>query len=532
MIRRFFASRGMRRLARNRWAMGATAVIALYVLLAGWVLVSNAVNDLGTRTGWWSLEDRPLLGMLLISKTAERVGPPQVAGLGMEQSLETRLNQFGFMLTSAEQAIRAAERAADAEAQAGAAPDGPVPESVLTPLREARLAERTLADLPLDALSALTARAQESFGELDDLTRRRIRLEEVSLYARTLADLLEAPPQSPPAESTALLDAVEDLGFALEEIEPALGGALVPGVDSARLLEAAALLFDEPSRQADLPSPAELRSLARAVVDRASALESQKEELAARIGAAIDELYPHPEGLAGAVYTLKMSLGTDRQGRSMLIRALYSAKIAVQVGFVTALIAVLLGTVLGAAAGFFGGWVDHAVIWLYSTFSSVPNLVLLVVLAFMFTGSPVDGTLIPLYAAFCLTFWIGPCRVIRGETLKLKELEYVQAATAIGFNRPYILLRHLIPNTFHLMFINFSLLFIGAIKSEVILTFLGLGLKSGASWGIMIAQSEADVVAGFFWQIGTATTFMFLLVLAFNIFTDALQDAFDPKHVG
>ena len=160
------------------------------------------------------------------------------------------------------------------------------------------------------------------------------------------------------------------------------------------------------------------------------------------------------------------------------------------------------------------------------------NLVLLSVLAILFIGvQQVEGTLIPLYTAFGLTFWTGPFRVIRGEVLKIRELEYVQAATAIGFGRLYILVRHIIPNTSHLMFINFSLLFIAAVKGEVILTFLGLGLKEGASWGIMITQSAEQVVNGFFWQIGAATFFMFVLVLAFNVFTDALQDAFDPKHV-
>ncbi len=228
---------------------------------------------------------------------------------------------------------------------------------------------------------------------------------------------------------------------------------------------------------------------------------------------------------------LELSGGTDRQGRSIAIRAIYSIKVAIQVGLVTAFISILVGSLLGAAAGFYGGWIDHLVIWLYSTFSSIPNLVLLTLLAYMFTGSIFDGTLIPIYVAFCMTFWIGPCRVIRGETLKLRELEYVQAATAIGFGKFYILLRHILPNTAHLMFINFSLLFIGAIKSEVILSFLGLGVKKGPSWGIMISQSGQEVINGFFWQIGTATALMFGLVLAFNILTDALQDAFDPKHV-
>jgi peptide/nickel transport system permease protein len=243
------------------------------------------------------------------------------------------------------------------------------------------------------------------------------------------------------------------------------------------------------------------------------------------------QLYPHPAGWEGLVQSMLLSLGTDRQGRSILLRAVYSVKVAIQIGVVTALISVFLGSLIGCAAAFFGGWVDHAVIWLYTTFSSIPNLVLLVLLAYMFTGTIFDGTLIPVYVAFCSTFWIGPCRVIRGETMKIKELEYVQAATAVGFRRFYVMLYHILPNAAHLMLVNFSLLFIGAIKSEVILSFLGLGVKEGPSWGIMISQSSHEVVTGFFWQIGATTAFMFVLVLAFNVLSDALQDAFDPKHL-
>ena len=228
---------------------------------------------------------------------------------------------------------------------------------------------------------------------------------------------------------------------------------------------------------------------------------------------------------------LALVLGTDRQGRSILLRSLYAIKVAVQIGLVASVISVLIGTILGGAAAFFGGWVDHLIVWLYSTFSAIPYIVLLMVLAAMFLGSPFEGTLIPVYAAFCLTFWIAPCRVIRGEVMKLRELEYVQAATAVGFGRARILMKHIIPNTTHLMFINFSLLFIGAIKAEVILSFLGLGVKNEPSWGVMINQSRQEVLSGFMWQIGSATFFMLVLVLAFNILSDALQDAFDPKHV-
>lgn len=297
-------------------------------------------------------------------------------------------------------------------------------------------------------------------------------------------------------------------------------------------------------RIADVPLEEFKARLARADA-LAGALESSENlDEEPGVGAKLDEFDASVEGLfaplhgaAGARYWVRMVAGTDRQGRSVLVRGLYAIKVAFQVGFVVATIAVLLGSVVGAAAAYFGGWVDHVVVWLYSTLSSVPDLVLLAVLVFMFTGSVFDNvsrpylSLVPLYAAMSMSFWIGPCRVVRGETLKIKELEYVQAATAIGFGRVRILLRHVLPNTVHLMFINFSLLFIAAIKNEVVLSFLGLGVKVGPSWGKMISESGSEVINQIFWQIGTATVLMFGLVLAFNVVSDALQDAFDPKHV-
>lgn len=269
-----------------------------------------------------------------------------------------------------------------------------------------------------------------------------------------------------------------------------------------------------------------------AELDESENLNDEPDKLAKldELGGVIGQIYPTPTGWNGVMRKVEVLFGTDRQGRSIFLRTIYAIKVAVQVGFVTALFSVIVGVLLGAAAAFFGGWVDHVVIWLYTTLSSVPNIVLLVLVAYMFTGTGVDGTLIPVYVAFGATFWIGTCRVVRGETLKLKELEYVQAATAAGASKMEILIRHILPNVSHLMLINFSLLFIGAIKSEVILTFLGLGVKDGASWGLMISQSGSEVITNFFWQIGAATSFMFVLVLSFNILTDTLQDAFDPKH--
>jgi peptide/nickel transport system permease protein len=310
--------------------------------------------------------------------------------------------------------------------------------------------------------------------------------------------------------------AAEDVDVALKEVE--LGPFRVAEKSPAELksvisqINAIADDLDQSPNLDDDPS----------LLPQLAELESVESQLKAPLGA-----------WERFVYNAAICLGTDAQGRSIFFRGIYSIKIAIQIGLVTALFSVALGAFLGAAAGYFGGWVDHAVVWVYTTFSSIPNLVLLVVLAYAFTNSAVKDTLLPVYIAFGATFWIGTCRVIRGETLKLKEMEYVHAAQTAGFGPMHILLRHIIPNTAHLMLINFSLLLIAAIKSEVILSFLGFGVKNQPSWGIMIrdAGNNGDVIKGFFWEIGFATALMFVLVLAFNILSDALQDAFDPKHV-
>ena len=219
-------------------------------------------------------------------------------------------------------------------------------------------------------------------------------------------------------------------------------------------------------------------------------------------------------------------LGTDRLGRDILSRVVYANKIAFIVGLVTATLSVLLGTILGAISGFFGGWIDALIVWLYSTVESIPYLLLLIAISYI-TGAGLSGV----YLAFVLTFWVAPCRVIRGEVIKLKEAEYVIAARAMGYGPMRILFRHIVPNTVHLSLINFTLIFVAAIKSEVILSYLGLGVQGEPSWGTMIDQARAELVNGFFWQIGGATIAMFILVLAFNIAADTLQRALDPRDV-
>lgn len=526
MIARLNESPSMRKLFRNRRAMVALGVISLYLALFVWIVAMQAAAWFGTATGTYDLAERPVLGALLPERTLERVGSRNLPGFGLVSRPEVRAEQLRFYFDRVGEALSTIENPV--------AGDTRDPQDILDALA---LAERRVADLPPAELRAIHARGLAAFetqGELRSLRSKFLQADIAITNVRRNAELYANPRADDDPE--VLLDEVslslEEIAILLDEAAPAIPpDSPLADIDLTILEDAALAMFDEPT-----PDPlydAELLNLIdEAVAERLRGIDAEVNAELDQIEPIVAELFPLPTGIEGALYKLRLLLGTDRQGRSILIRAVYSAKVAIQVGLVVSLIAVSFGSLLGAAAGYFGGIADHLIIWLYSTFSSIPYLVLLVVLAFMFTGSKVEGTLIPLYVAFCLTYWIGPCRVTRGEALKLKALDYVQAANALGATRGRILMRHIVPNTAHLMFINLSLLFIGAIKGEVVLTFLGLGLKEGASWGIMINQSKSEVVSGFFWQIGSATFFMFVLVLAFNVLTDALQDAFDPKHVG
>jgi oligopeptide transport system permease protein len=136
-----------------------------------------------------------------------------------------------------------------------------------------------------------------------------------------------------------------------------------------------------------------------------------------------------------------------------------------------------------------------------------------------------------MHVAMIATFWSSTCRIVRGEVIKIRGLEYVQAARALGVKNGSIIFRHILPNTYHILLVQSTIAFVGAIKSEVILTFLGLGVKDGVSWGTMLSESTNDVLRGHFGNFLAASGFLFILVIAFNLFADALQDALDPKKV-
>ena len=219
--------------------------------------------------------------------------------------------------------------------------------------------------------------------------------------------------------------------------------------------------------------------------------------------------------------------GTNLIGQDIFDRAVYSTKTAFEVGLVVTLLATAFGALLGAFAGFFSGsWIDEIVIWLMGVLDSIPFYLFVAAIVFAMQDNPYA-----MHVAMVSTFWTGVGRLIRGEVIKLRGLEYVEAAHAIGVSQFTIIFRHILPNTSHILLVQATITFVAAIKSEVILSFLGLGVKDGMSWGLMIAESSQEVLAGFFNNFLAASIFMFGLVMAFNMFSDALQDALDPRKV-
>lgn len=236
----------------------------------------------------------------------------------------------------------------------------------------------------------------------------------------------------------------------------------------------------------------------------------------------------------------KNIFGTDYKGRSVLRKTFYGAKTSITVAFLASLISIAIGVPLGAMAGYFRGFVDEVIVWLYTTLSSIPYILLILAFALVLRDKSItmpwpDGPTIRLagitsvYLAMGLTSWVGICRLIRGETIKHRDREYILAARSYGCGSGRILSRHLLPNVFHLVIINFSLQFVGFIQAEVILSFLGLGEKDKPSWGAMIDDARLTLTRGYWWEMAAATLAIFIISLALNVFGDRLRDALDPK---
>lgn len=223
-----------------------------------------------------------------------------------------------------------------------------------------------------------------------------------------------------------------------------------------------------------------------------------------------------------------LPLGGDRLGRDVLAKAIKGTEISVFVGVLAALVATTIGTVLGALSGFFGRRVGDFLEWLYNVFESIPGILLIFAFAAVF-GRGI-GTVVLILG---LTGWTGLYRQVRAEFMKHGSREYVRAAEAIGASRTSRMFRHILPNVSHVILVRMSLLVVGFIKAEVILSYLGLGVGvEDVSWGTMLAEAQSELILGYWWQLAAATLFMAVFVTAFSLLADAVRDALDPKLRG
>ena len=231
--------------------------------------------------------------------------------------------------------------------------------------------------------------------------------------------------------------------------------------------------------------------------------------------------------LVDPVKTETLPFGGDKWGRDIIAKTIKGAQSSVLVGFASAFIAVFLGTLLGALAGYYGRWVNDLLEWVYNVFTSIPNLLLILAFAAVFN----KRGLLTVIMILGVTGWTGVYRLIRAEYLKHVNREYVKAAEAIGashFRRMFV---HILPNVSHIVLVNLSLLVVGFIKAEVILSYLGFGVPVDmTSWGTMLQEAQNELVIGKWWQFAAAAFLsMAVLVTAFSLLTDALRDALDPK---
>jgi peptide/nickel transport system permease protein len=223
-----------------------------------------------------------------------------------------------------------------------------------------------------------------------------------------------------------------------------------------------------------------------------------------------------------------LPFGADRLGRDVLAKAIKGTEISVFVGVMAALAATTLGTLLGALGGFFGGKVGDFLEWVYNVFESIPNILLIFAFAAV-VGRGVESVVVIL----ALTGWTGMYRQVRAEFIKHRGREYVRAAEAIGASAGSRMFRHILPNVSHVILVRMGLLVVGFIKAEVILSYLGLGVRvDQVSWGTMLAEAQSELILGHWWQLATATLFMAIFVTAFSMMADAWRDALDPKLRG
>lgn len=220
----------------------------------------------------------------------------------------------------------------------------------------------------------------------------------------------------------------------------------------------------------------------------------------------------------------EMWLGTDILGRSVMLKVIQGARVALSVGFITAFLAAPIGIFFGMISGYFGGVVDDIVVWFIATLSSIPNILLLIAISYS-----MGRGMTAVYIALTATSWISLARILRGEVLKHKQKEYLLAAESMGVGHSSRIFKHLLPNVMHQVILSMTFMVEIAIRSEVLLSYLGLGVQNLPSWGKMIDDAKSELSTGVWWQLTGATAAMFLLMFAINVLGDYVRDALDPK---
>lgn len=265
---------------------------------------------------------------------------------------------------------------------------------------------------------------------------------------------------------------------------------------------------------------------------------------AAFITAALMLLLAIPVFMLAAKYHV---LGTDKVGQDVFYQSLKSIRTALVIGTVTTLVTLPFGVLLGICAGYFRGWIDDVIQYIYTTINSIPSVLLIVAAVLMMQGiiekyaslfpttaERADVRLLVLCVILGLTSWTGLARLLRGETLKLRELEYIQAARAFGVSAPRTIVRHILPNTMHIVLIALVMEFSALVLAEAVLSYIGVGVDpTMVSFGTMINQARLEMAREpmVWWSLAAAFCFMFMLVLAANLLADAVRDAFDPRTV-
>ena len=245
--------------------------------------------------------------------------------------------------------------------------------------------------------------------------------------------------------------------------------------------------------------------------------------------------------LAGAYHVF----GTDKVGEDVLYQTLKSIRTGVLIGTLTTLIMLPFAIALGITAGYYRGWADDVIQYIYITLNSIPGILLIAasILSlhvylnahaedYASLAERADLRLLFLCMILGLTSWTGLCRLLRGEALKLREHEYIQAAVAFGVSGPRILIRHILPNVMHIVLITVVLDFSGLVLAEAVLSYVDIGVDpSMNSWGNMInsARLEMSREPPVWWSLMASFVFMFALVLFANLLSDAVRDAFDPR---